>query len=110
ARRHVDVLPERALGLCVVAARMIALAHVLAGPGPGGRGVGGGGRPATEPAAEALGRGVVGGAAHRDTALAVLDGLARLALEVVIVDEIRVDAREALLVAHARGEPLGLAL
>src|SRR6185503_20348077 len=89
ARRHLDVLPERALGLCVVAARMIALAHVLAG--------------------QALERGVVGGAAHRETALAVLDDLARLAFEVVIVDEIRVDAREALLVAQARGEPLGLA-
>ncbi len=47
--------------------------------------------------------------AHVEAALSVLDRLARLALEVVVVDQIGVDAGQARLVAQIAGEPLGLA-
>ncbi len=89
ARRALDVLAQRALGARIVALRVIALAHVLA--------------------RQALERLVAGDAPRGQTALAVLDGLPRFALQVVVVHEVGIDAGQPLLVAELGGQALGLA-
>src|SRR5262249_56307856 len=58
---------------------------------------------------ERLKRDVAGGLPHLEAPRAVVERSARLALEVVIVDEVGVHAREALLIAELAREPLGLA-
>ena len=65
---------------------MVALAHVLA--------------------REALQRGITDRAPHLETALAVLDRLGRLAFQVVVVDQIGVDAGQPRLVPELAGQPL----
>src|SRR5262249_13102760 len=77
------------VGARVVALRVVAWAYVRA--------------------RQPLEGGIADGAGHVETALAVLDGLCRLALEIVVVDQIGVHAGQPRLVPELAGQALGLA-
>ena len=80
---------QDALGAWIVALDVVALAQVLA--------------------CERLKRDVARGLSNRQAPRPVVECGARLSLEVVIVDEVGVHARETLLVTELAREPLGLA-
>jgi hypothetical protein len=89
ALERLDVLLEDGLGLPIVPLRVVAVPEV-----------------ATR---ERLKRGVPDAVTNPQTPFAVLDGELGLALEVVVVDEVGVDARQTLIVPKLLRRRLGLA-
>src|SRR5262245_30235828 len=88
ALERLHVLLEDGLGLPVVPLRMVAVAEIAA--------------------RERLKRGIVDAVTDPQASFTVLAGQLRLALEVVIVDEIRVDTSQPLIVPQLLRHPLSL--